>query len=177
MKLDVNDTQTDYTDVSSTYWAAGYISAASKNGLMEGFTDGSFKPNQDITREEFATIIARYFQVERDNSVQPLESHFSDTSSSWARSTIEEIYRYKIINGYTDGTFQPKANIMRAETVTMINRMLFRGPIENSMEIFPDVTKDKWYYGNVEEASKTHEYIVNPDGTETVTQWIDDNLR
>jgi hypothetical protein len=74
---------------------------------MNGYPDGSFRPDRAITRAEFAAMAARYFGIERSSSVAPIEEHFSDIDNSWARSTIEEVYRYGITNGYADGTFKP----------------------------------------------------------------------
>ncbi len=176
LDLDVTSSQTGYHDVPAGHWAARYIQAVSKIGLMNGYEDGTFGTDAPITRAEFATIIARYFLIERDNSVLPLEMHFTDIADSWAMSTIEEVRRMHIINGYEDGTFKPGAYILRCEAVTIINRMLYRGPIDDGAHIFPDVPEGSWYCGQVEEASKTHKYTINADGSETVTQWIDDDL-
>ena len=176
LDLDVSVSITEYSDVASGHWAGKYIAAVTQAGLMNGYNDGTFSPDDPITRAEFATIIARYFQIERDNSVTPLITHFSDISESWAMSTIEEVRRMHIITGYADGTFLPEAYILRSEAVTIINRMLYRGPIDDGAQMFPDVTEDSWYCGQVEEASRTHTYSINDDGTETVIAWIDDEL-
>ncbi len=177
LDLDVSQTATSYSDVNSGSWAVGYIAAVSDYGLMQGYTDGTFLPDKAITRAEFATIAARYFEIERSNSIAPLEEHFSDIAASWARSTIEEVYRYGIINGYSDGTFRPNSSISRAEAVTMINRMLFRGPVTTDIELFSDVSTDDWFYGHVIEASKSHEYTINDDSSESVTEWIEDVIK
>ncbi|MEA4921060.1 MAG: tandem-95 repeat protein, partial [Clostridiaceae bacterium] len=176
LDLDMSQTSAGYSDVNSEYWAVGYIAAVSDYGLMQGYSDGSFLPDQAITRAEFATIAARYFEIERSNSVAPLEEHFSDITNSWARSTIEEVYRYSIINGYSDGTFRPNNSISRAEAVTMINRMLFRGPVTTDKTVFTDISSSDWFYGQVIEASLSHGYTVNSDGSETVNRWIEDEL-
>ena len=176
LDLDVSVSDTDYKDVPDGHWAGKYIRAVTLAGLMNGYTDGTFGPDDPITRAEFATIIARYFEIERNNAVTPLEIHFTDIVGSWAMSTIEEVRRMHIINGYEDGTFKPDAYILRSEAVTIINRMLYRGPIDNGAQIFPDVSEEHWYCGQVEEASRTHRYLINEDGSETVTEWIEDEL-
>lgn len=69
----------------------------------------------------------------------------------------------RLISGYTDGTFRPEQYITRAETVTMINRMLGRN-YETAAELhsmacpFPDVSQSSWAYGNIMEAAITHKH-------------------
>ncbi len=122
-------------------------------------------------------IAARYFGIERNGSIQPIEEHFNDIDSSWARSTIEEVYRCGIINGYTDGTFRPNSPISRAEAVTMINRMLFRGPVGTELALFSDVSASDWFCGQVTEAAQSHKYTIYSDSSETATEWITDELK
>ncbi len=177
LKLDLTVTSSMYGDVDSSHWAAGYIQAVANAGLIKGYEDGTFAPDRYITRAELATVIARYFEIDRASSINPLEIHFTDTEESWADSNIEEVYRYAIVTGYEDGTFKPGNNILRSETVTMINRMLYRGPVENGEQRFLDTQFSDWYFGQVEEASKSHSYTINEDGSETVIQWIDDELQ
>ncbi len=177
LDLDVDSKITSYKDIKSNHWAIGYIEAVSKEGLMEGYGHGIFAPDQAITRAEFATIIARYLSVERDSTLLPIELHFNDITNNWAKSSIEEIYRFQIVDGYDDGTFRPDNPILRSEAVTMINKMLYRGPIDNDLSHFNDVNKSNWYYGQVEESAKTHEFSINPDGTEKVIRWIDDIIK
>ena len=177
LDLDVSKTSTSYTDVPTDLWSAGYISAVSNYGLMKGYVDGSFNPEGSITRAEFATIAARYFKIERSNSVTAIKDYFTDTDDSWAKSTIDEVHRYGIINGYSDGTFKPNNSISRAEAVTMINRMLYRGPVLTEKNPFTDISSSDWFYGQVMEASMSHSYTINSDLTESVTSWIEDTMK
>ena len=177
LDLDVSSTATSYSDVDPALWSAGYIAAVSNYGLMKGYVDGSFLPENPITRAEFATIAARYFQIERSNSVVAIEEPFSDTGDCWAKSTIDEVYRCGIIKGYSDGTFKPNNSISRAEAVTMLNRMLYRGPVSTDKNLFTDISSSDWFYGQVMEASMSHSYMINSDATEAVTSWIEDEMK
>jgi hypothetical protein len=177
LDLDVSNTATSYTDLDPASWAARYISAVSNYGLMKGYADGSFLPDKAISRAEFATIAARYFKIERSNSVTAIDEHFSDTAGSWAKSTIDEVYRYSIINGYADGTFKPNNPISRAEAVTMVNRMLYRGPVSTDKNLFTDISTSEWFFGQVVEASASHSYTINSDASETVGGWIEDEMK
>jgi VCBS repeat-containing protein len=177
LDLDVESTTSAYTDVDSDHWAIGYIEAVTKEGLFGGYSDGTFAPDQGITRGELATIIARYLQIERNSSILPIQLHFTDIKNNWAMSSIEEIYRFQIIQGYGDDTFRPDNFILRSEAVTMINAMLYRGPLNVDISHFSDVEQEEWYHEQVEESAKTHEFMINPDGSETVIRWIDDEIK
>jgi len=167
-----------YSDVSTNYWAADYIEAVSKAGIFKGYADGTFKPNQPITRAELATVIARYLRIEcEQNQYQYLKlSGFTDTYDNWAAQTIEELFRYCVVSGYTDGTFKPNQNITRAEAITMINRILYRGPLMGAEPSFPDNSVDKWCFCDIEEATRTHYYTLNRDGNETMTKFVEEDL-
>ena len=162
-----------YNDVDPNFWAANYIEAVGQIDLFKGYGDKTFCPDNIITRAELSAVISRYLHLK---NVKPMEIHFSDITDSWAVGEIEEIYRHKIITGYKDGTFKPKNGMKRSEMVTMINRLLFRGPLTNVDPSFPDVQKTHWAYGQVEEATKTHEYVRNNDGSEAMTKYIPDNV-
>ena len=89
---------------------------------------------------------------------------FSDVADGkWYSSYIRQAVQYGLISGYTDGTFRPEQYITRAETVTMINRMLGRN-YETAYELhsmacpFPDVSQSSWAYGNIMEAAITHKH-------------------
>jgi len=172
--LDISaDTPGDkvYADVPQQHWAYGYIYAATKNGLFEGYVDNTFKPDAHITRAELSTALARYLKLK---NVAPTEFHFKDISKHWARNYIEEIYRLKLIAGYQDGTFLPDAKIKRVETVTIINRMLYRGPLNGAVVNFTDVKKDYWAYGHIAECSLDHYFTRNNDSLSSETLVIKD---
>lgn len=153
-----------YNDFDNKHWAYNYINTASKHGLFTGYKDGSFNPNGYITRAELSTVLARYNGLK---SVEPMKLHFTDINGHWAKNYIEEIYRIKLIEGYKDGTFLPNASIKRSETVTIINRMLHRGPLTGAELEFTDVNKTHWAYGQILESCTDHYYTRNADGSET----------
>jgi len=165
--------KTAYPDVPTGFWAAEYIEAVTKKGLFSGYKDKTFRPNSPISRAELATVIARYLEL---SGGAPDELHFKDISHHWAKDAIEQIYRYKIVKGYADGSFKPNENLIRAEAVTMINRLLHRGPLTKIEQTFPDVVPDYWAFGEVEESANTHEYTRNDDGSETLKKRIPEPL-
>ncbi|MBW7473177.1 DUF11 domain-containing protein [Paenibacillus oenotherae] len=162
-----------YSDVKSGFWAAEYIEAVSRAGLFSGYANNAFKPDQPITRAELSAVIFRYLKLQES---APIQTHFKDTESNWASNMIEAIYRHHIITGYKDGTFKPNALMIRTEAVTMINRLLHRGPLANVEQSFPDVPETHWAFGHVQESAVTHQFNRLADGSESMTKLIPEPL-
>lgn len=106
------------------------------------------------------------------------EDKFSDISNSWAKTYINVAAESGLINGYEDGTFRPDQPITRAETVTIINRLLKRAPDKNhmlnDMIKWPDnANTDVWYYEAIQEATNSHTYTKGADGKETWTKMLE----
>ena len=159
-----------FSDVNSDMWCNNAISTMAKMGIVSGYEDGTFKPTNPITRAEFAAIAARF-----DSNGNPTTASFSDIANHWAKQEISVAANNGWITGYTDGTFKPDRNITRAEAMTLVNRVLQRIPqsvsaLLSDMITWPD-NKDtsKWYYLAVQEATNSHRYSRNNDGTETWT--------
>lgn len=140
------NSQTIYRDVQSDNWAAGYIETVTNAGLFTGYGNGEFRPGDYITRAEMAAVIFKFLGCE---DAEPIQKHFNDLEEHWAQNCIESIYRFDIVKGYGDGSYQPNRNITRAEAVVMINKMLLRRPIddiEQKKQTFPDVAKTHWAF-------------------------------
>ena len=152
----------DYTDVAEGDWYNNAVSTLSKAGILNGYEDGSFQPNGNITRAEFATIAARFFEATYEG-----EDLFPDIKGHWARDYINQAAHAGIVNGYEDGTFRPQDNITRAEAMTIVNRTLDRHPdadhFLDNMVTWPDNLESAWYYEQVQEATNSHEYIMKTD--------------
>jgi hypothetical protein len=165
-----------YSDVPTNFWASGYIEAVTKKGLFKGYSGNNFMPNKPITRAELAAVIARYFEIAENNKIEPTQLNFTDVKNHWAELAIQEMYRFGIIKGYSDSTFKPNQPIIRSEAITMINRMFHRGPLTNVQQTFPDMPKDDWAFGEIEEATVTHNSITNEDGSEKMTKYVEEPL-
>lgn len=128
-----------FTDVRSTDWFAGYVNTVKEIGVMNGYPNGTFKPNQWVTREEAAAVLARAMSYAgHDLKVSEKEQHsilarFGDQAmvKGWARAEIAKVVKEGIINGYHNNTIQPKKNITRAEAVVMIQRMMIVSKLMN----------------------------------------------
>jgi|GEM_PF-637892 len=171
--VDIN-IKKSFVDVKQGFWAEDHIYAVVQVGLFKGVDDSHFNPNTAIKRAELATVIANYLGISRTIEQKPFESSFNDITNHWAQGNIEEVARYRITSGYDDGAFRPQKNITRQETVAMINRMLFRGPLTNVDNSFPDMLKGHWAFGDIEEAVKSHEFIIDDNKKEVMTQVIDE---
>jgi len=88
-------------------------------GLLSGYPDGTFKPENPMTRAEFATVLCRYLGMETTGT-----NSFSDAQDHWAAGAIGALADAAIVTGYPDGTFKPDNKLTRAEAVTMINRAI-----------------------------------------------------
>ena len=152
----------DYTDVPADAWYNNAVSTLTNAGIIDGYEDGTFKPNGNITRAEFATIAVRFFEATYDG-----EDLFSDIAGHWAQDYINEAANAGIVDGYPDGTFGPQKLITRAEAMTMVNRTIDRHPHEDhlldDMIVWPDNPETAWYYEQVQEATNSHEYTMNTD--------------
>lgn len=167
----------DYTDVNAGDWFNNAISTLSNAGIVTGYNDGTFRPNQPITRGEMAKIIANFANLSKGGKT------FTDLSGHWSKTYVELAAGNGWIAGYPDGSFRPDQKITRAETVTMINRVLERVPAKelrllsrSIMLTFPDNNPGDWYYIAIQEASNSHEYqrsVYETTGDEMWTKLID----
>lgn len=122
------DTASDFSDVSSEDWFADATAIAAHSGLVEGYKDGAFKPNEPITREQMAVILSRALSFV-NKSIQTNEhilGKYADSHSigSWAKHALAELITAQIIKGKTDSIIAPAANATRAEAAVMIKRFL-----------------------------------------------------
>ncbi|OXM85415.1 S-layer homology domain-containing protein [Paenibacillus rigui] len=164
----------NYSDVTESHWAANYIKIGTKYGYFNGFEGGTFRPDAPVTRGELASVMSRFLKL---NVSKAGEAHFTDVEGYWAADAIEALYRGKYVSGYPDGTFKPQNNIIRSEAVTLINRMLYRGPLHGLAPQFPDVPESHWAEGDVQEATVSHESTRNNDGSEAWQKSLNDEVK
>ncbi|MFJ7934348.1 S8 family peptidase [Sporosarcina sp. NPDC096371] len=112
--LDLNGEQRTgiFKDVSPSNFASGYIQSAVEEGLVAGFEDGTFRPNDAVTRAEMSLLLQSAFHLQANVS-KP--SDFSDVTSNLASyEAILALTQAKIVQGYPDGTFKPQHPMTRA---------------------------------------------------------------
>ena len=151
--------QNKFTDVSNDAWYCSAVSTLSAMGIISGYPDATFRPNASITRAEFAAIATR-FDVNGDKT----PASFNDIAGHWAKDEIAVAANNGWVNGYEDGSFRPQNKITRAETMSLVNRVLNRKP-ETAEDLLENMTKwtdnadtNAWYYLAVQEATNSHYY-------------------
>lgn len=107
-----------FNDTDSHWSKANVESMAAKN-IVNGYEDNTFKPENKVTRAEFAKLLAQALELD----VVKSGSNFSDMDSNWANDYVNAAYKAGLVKG-VDNKFNPNANITRAEMATMIGRGL-----------------------------------------------------
>ncbi|MCL6753412.1 fasciclin domain-containing protein [Nostoc sp. CCCryo 231-06] len=112
------------SDVSSDYWARPFIQALADNNVISGFPDGSFRPNQGVTRAEFAALIQKAFP--NQNRVRQLSAGgFSDVPAGyWAASAIQNAYEIGFLAGYPGNVFRPSEQIPKVQAIVAVTNGL-----------------------------------------------------
>ncbi len=111
-----------YKDTSN-HWAKNYISLVTASGYMEGYDDGLFRPEKNITREEVAKVISNMKLDIKNTSSELKKISFKDVKESdWSYTSIIKMAEYGILKGYEDGTFRPKQAISREEMAVILLR-------------------------------------------------------
>ena len=154
------DPQGDYEGIEfddlSDHWGSKAIAFCVSQGLMSGYTDNTFRPDDPISRQEFAVVLTRL-----SGDLQSGELPFADVESiaPWAMDGVYTVYANGWINGYDDGTFLPERSVTRAEAVKMLNGYLNRPADREAIEsqtgytIWSDVPETHWAYFEIIEAS------------------------
>lgn len=160
-----------FSDVNEGQWFNTAISTMAKLGIVFGRSDGTFGPNEYITRGEFAAMAARF-----DGNSNYEKADFSDITGHWAADEISKAAANGWLKGYTDGSFKPDQAITRAEAMALVNRVLGRNP-ESEADLHADMIRwadnmdtSSWYYLDVQEATNSHNYNRRTNGKEYWTE-------
>lgn len=134
---------TSFADVGAGYWAKDPIEQTSTVGLVEGYPDGTFKPERTLTRAELATLLVRASGVAM---VDASQQSFKDVSEDhWARDYIATAQFHGYVEGYPDGTFKPSRMITKAEGIAVAAR-IDQLPLDDFVAVDPyeDVSHKYW---------------------------------
>ena len=149
-----------FRDVPAGQWYTAAVSTLANAGAINGCGDGTFHPNQAISRAQFVTILAGIYGANASGAMP-----FSDVGRSWYYDAVTTAYANGWVSGLTDGTFHPNQTITRAEAVSILNRVLGRSCDLTFVQAnaqtalhFTDVPANAWYYADVIEASVGHTY-------------------
>jgi hypothetical protein len=131
------------------HWAKSTIQTLAQKGVINGYPDGLFRPEQAITRAEFATLVAKIYNY----SPSP-DNQFSDVTGHWGSPYINAVAGRKVMNAFADGNFKPDKALNRAQIVTMFSRILNLAKPEEKYEdwkpSFSDVPNNHWAFRYVE---------------------------
>ena len=130
---------------------------------VRGYTDGTVKPDNNVTRAETATMLYRLLTESRRNELQTTNNSFSDVlADAWYNEAVSTMANGKYITGYPNGTFGGSKSITRAEFVTMLVRFI---GVQNEDCSFTDVSKSDWAYRYIATATKAGWIAGYTDGT------------
>lgn len=171
--LDKNVTITkSFSDVPDDAWYSTAVKTLASLGMMDGYPDGTFRPDEPITRAEFATVGLAFAYDPLDASC----SYYDVGANAWYYTYVAQATTYGWIGGYPDNTFRPGNNITRVEVCVIVNNMLGRDADERYIDRhedelvhFVDLSDSYWGYYTIMESTNTHEYT----GSFTNEKWTD----
>ena len=165
-------TSNNFADCDPNAWYNEAVSTLSNLGIIAGYGNGNFGPNDTITRAQFATICARIGKLKMTGA-----NSFTDVKSdAWYYSYVQAAADNNWVAGYGNGKFGPNDNITRAQVVTILNRVLERTPLsEDTFKGFKynnwtdNQNPEAWYYLDMIEAGTGH--TCDHDETTGVEIW------
>ncbi|MEC0227538.1 Ig-like domain-containing protein [Paenibacillus alba] len=122
---------------TEVHWSAKEVAIFSKLGIVDGYADGSFKPNGTITRAEFATLVVRAFSLQTGVSSGVT---LKDTVGHWSNDSVQKLISNGFVDGYPDGSFKPDNTISRAEVISIVSKLIdFSTTNKVATPVFEDV--------------------------------------
>jgi S-layer homology domain len=153
-----------FADVPTDYWARPFIDALSSRQIITGSNDNNFRPNDPVTRAEFASILQRAFSTEPGAN----KSAFKDVPTDfWANSAIDGAVKTKFLKGYPGDVFQPEQQIPRVQMlVALASGFALKQPADEAgiLRIYKDSGEiPKWATEQVAAASQAGIVVNHPD--------------
>ncbi len=154
----------DFTDVPADFWSRRFINVLSSRGIIKGFPDYSFRPNQSVNRAEFAAIVQQAF----DKNLSKNAIAFKDvTAKSWANPAINQAVSTGFLKGYPNKTFQPEQKILRVQVlVSLVTGLNLKTPSSPNqiLSIYKDAKDIPKYATDKIAAATANDLVVNyPD--------------
>ena len=156
----------NFSDVKNGSWFYSAVARAVAAGYVKGYSDGSFKPGNTITRAEAAVMIATAARL-RANEAGAYR--FTDVGSipAWARGSVGAVVAAGYMTGYPDGSFYANASISRAEAVSSLNRMLGGTAYQPTQPTTPTTDTTK---------TTSDDVVIEDKGTTLKNQTVDGNV-
>ncbi|QQE65811.1 hypothetical protein GFS31_25010 [Leptolyngbya sp. BL0902] len=150
-----------FTDVGDNYWARPFIENLAAQGIIAGFPDGTFKPDQAVTRAQFAAIVRNAF----DQPLNRSSPRFSDVPANyWGANAIANAYGQGFMSGYPGNVFQPEQQIPRVQAlVALANGLTFspNGSVNEVLGVFRDANQIPDYGRSPVAAATERRMVVN----------------
>ncbi|MEH2412278.1 DUF1565 domain-containing protein [Nostoc sp.] len=148
-----------FKDVPANYWAKNYIQALASQNIIAGFPDGSFKPNEPVTRAQFAAIVTKALTSPAKRPV----IKFKDVASNfWAYAAIQSAYQSQFVSGYPDGTFKPQQQISRVQAlVALANGLGLTTSNQNVLSFYTDAAQIPNYAIAPVAAATARQLVIN----------------
>ena len=181
----VDKPEISFTDIAG-HWAEDNIKRAVEIGFIQGYGDGTFRPDREVSRDEFAVMIYKAFHYEEDSAAL---LRFKDQAliQSWARAAISTLAAEGIINGYDDNTFRPDRSITRSEMAVMMASILKLDITSTDRSTFSDasdmafwaepsiavVAKEKLLQGRGNNMFKPNGLMTRAEAVQVIISMID----
>ncbi len=155
---DDGGTDVAFKDIEG-HWAANFISALAKQGLVNGFTDGTFKPDEKMTRAEYAALLVRAFNPTAKRDAKQFKDVATD---SWAKEAIQQAYRGQFLSGFEDNTFRANDKVQRVQVlVSLVNGLGLSASDPNALNTYDDRTAIPDYAKDEVTTATKKQIVVN----------------
>ncbi|NEO44685.1 MAG: DUF1565 domain-containing protein [Moorea sp. SIO4A3] len=146
------------TDIAG-HWAQDFIKGLYSKEYISGFPDGSFKPDNTMTRAEYAALLVNAFDPQSERAAKD----FSDVPSTyWAYEKIKQAYRGGFLSGYPGGTFKPTDKVQRAQIiVSLVNGLDLTASSPNALQAYDDSSSIPTYAIEAVKTATKEEIVVN----------------
>ncbi|MGH8000859.1 MAG: DUF1565 domain-containing protein [Brasilonema sp.] len=148
-----------FKDLPANYWAKNYIEALASKNIIAGFPDGTFKPDEPVTRAQFAAIVTKAFAPTAKRQV----INFSDVASNfWGFQVIQSAYKGGFVSGYPDRTFKPQQQIPRVQVlVSLASGLDLSVNNQNVLSVYSDASAIPNYATNSVAAATARQLVIN----------------
>ena len=157
--------KSNFNDVSKNEWYSDYIGYLSKYGIIKGYSNSTFRPDDNVSRAEFVAMTVRFNSLFNDVKKSSYTVKYTDVATNyWAYSDVAYAKHAGWLNGYADGSFKGDNAITRAEVVTVVNKATGRiadeGYINKNLSLlnkFTDLKNNShWAFYAICESANTH---------------------
>lgn len=159
--------QVSYSDLSGNYWARDFIVELTRRGILTGFPDGTFRPNEPVTRAQFAALVAAVFKKSKVRDVVSLRDV---ASSYWAYNGIREAYEMGFLDAISGNTFSPTQSMTRSQILAAFAKGLNYTTISSSekvLQFYSDATAIPASYRTLIAAATERGIVANYPSVKT----------